>query len=374
MNKQQMNAAMESLTEWLSHPAELGKAPAKIECAGEFDLHDLHYYIFKYKKSLMGKWLLGVCGGYEGDELEHCGHVFSKMEDYDPANAQEKAIALVEMTRSYWMEQAQRAEEEKENAGTFVNYVLLKDAKWDKEALLRDLKETWGIEDEPDGSEEEDEDEEDDENDEEENTDDIFLISYHGAMIAVSFMPVPIPNGEAEEAAAKNFLWPKGAEQVKNHTAHLLVVVMGKEISPAESGELLVKTVVSACRQDGVLGIFTGEVVYAPDYYLRFAGMLEEDMFPIYNLVWIGLYNSKKGLCAYTGGMRYFGYDEMEVLDSQADAETLHGFLSDIANYVITADVILRDGETIGFSEEQKLPITKSKGVAVEGDSLKIRF
>ena len=164
MNQEQMNAAMESLTQWLAHPAELGKAPAKIECAGEFELHDLHYYIFRYKKSLMGKWLLGVCGGYEGDELEHCGHVFSEMENYDPATAQEKAIALVEMMRSYWMEQAQRAEEQKENPGTFVNYVLLKEAKWDKEALLRDLKETWGIEDEPDDSEDEyseDEDSED---------------------------------------------------------------------------------------------------------------------------------------------------------------------------------------------------------------------
>ena len=28
----------------------------------------------------------------------------------------------------------------------------------------------------------------------------------------------------------------------------------------------------------------------------------------------------------------------------------------------------------IGFSEEQKLPITKSRGAAVEGDSLKIEF
>jgi len=44
-----MNAAMESLTEWLAHPAELGKAPAKIECAGEFDLHDLHYCFVKSK-------------------------------------------------------------------------------------------------------------------------------------------------------------------------------------------------------------------------------------------------------------------------------------------------------------------------------------
>lgn len=45
----------------------------------------------------------------------------------------------------------------------------------------------------------------------------------------------------------------------------------------------------------GVLGIYTGEVVYAPDYYQRFSGMLEEDLFPIYNLVWIGLYNGKRG-------------------------------------------------------------------------------
>ena len=197
---------------------------------------------------------------------------------------------------------------------------------------------------------------------------------YQGATIAVSFMPAPIPNGEVEEAASKNFMWPNGAEQVRGHEAHLLIAVMGKEIPPIECGTFLARTVTSACRQDGVLGIYTGEVVYAPDYYQHFSGMMEEDLFPIYNLVWIGLYNGKKGLCAYTGGMRYFGYDEMEVLDSQADAQTLHGFLSDIANYVITEDVVLRDGETIGFDQEQKLPIAKSEGIAVEGDSLKIGF
>ena len=76
-------------------------------------------------------------------------------------------------------------------------------------------------------------------------------------------------------------------------------------------GTFLAKAVTSACKQDGVL---------------------EEDLFPIYNLVWIGLYNGNKGPCAYTGRMRCFGYEEMEVLDSQANAQTLHGFHSDIAN------------------------------------------
>ncbi len=43
-----------------------------------------------------------------------------------------------------------------------------------------------------------------------------------------------------------------------------------------------------------------------------------------------------------------------------------------ICEYVIVEDIELKDGETIGFSEDQKLPIKLSKGVSVPGDTLKI--
>ena len=105
MSEEQKQEATQSMVAWLGHPQELGKRPTAIECTGEFDLHDMHYYIFKYKKSLLGKWLLGVCGGYEGDELSHCGHVFSEMQNYDSATAKEKSIEMVEMIRSYWISQ-----------------------------------------------------------------------------------------------------------------------------------------------------------------------------------------------------------------------------------------------------------------------------
>ena len=363
MNLEQMNAAKQSLTEWLSHPQELGKAPAKIECAGTFELHEMHYYIFKYKKNLLGKWLLGVCGGYEGDELEHCGHVFSEMEEYDESTAREKAAAMVEMVREYWMEQAKKAEERKQNPGTFVSFVLLEEANWDKEALLRELKEGWQIENEPGAD-----DAEQAENDE------TFIVGYHGALIAVSLMPGPIPDGEAERCAGKSYLWKNDIGQVRRHQAHLLVAVMGRELAPAEAGELLVKTVASCCKQDGVLGVYANGTVYPPDYYLHFSGMVKENLFPIYNLVWFGLYRSEKGVCGYTCGMRQLGYDEMEIIDSSADPESVLDFLSDIANYVVTEAVVLNDGETIGFSAEQTLSIVKSKGIAVEGESLKIEF
>lgn len=369
MNMEQRKAAQQEMIGWLTHPQELGKAPAKIECAGTFTLYEMTYYIFKYKKSLWGKWLLGVCGGYEGDSLDHCGHVFSQMEEYDEGTAVEQAKALVEYVRQYYMEQAEKAEERKQNAGTFVNFVLLEDAAWDKEALLRDLKERWQIEDEPEEAADGDEPEAgggDDEN--------IFCIQYRGALIAVSFMPGPVPEEEVVYHAQSNYMWKDGVETVKKHQAHLLVAVMGKAISPLEAGTLLVKTVTSCCRQAGVLGIYANETVYQPELYLDFAGLMEKDLLPLCNLVWFGLYGGEKGICGYTCGLQGLGYDEIEILDSTAQPSEVRDFLMDIAGYVLTEDVTLRDGETIGFTADQKLPITLSQGVMVEGNSLKIGF
>lgn len=365
MNQKQIDVAQESMAEWLAHPQELGKKPSKIECAGEFDLHDLHYYIFKYKKGMLGKWLVGVCGGFEGNDIEHCGHVFSQMQEYNESTAEEDCIAMVEMVRSYWMERAEETEKRKENPGTFVNFVLLKEPVWDKEDFLKRLKDDWQIEDE--GSE-------DDDAEDKEDYKDMVIITCNDAIISVALVAAPVPDGEAEFHAKSNYTWKEGTENVKKHKAHLMVAVMGKDVTAMEAGEMLVKTNVCLCRQGGVIGIYANETVYQPELYLDFAKIFEEDGFPIFNLVWFGLYKGKKGMCAYTCGMRDFGYDEIEVIDSSVDSEELFEFISDIANYVIFDDVILRDGETIGFSEEQKLPIRKSAGVAVEGESLKIAY
>ena len=103
----QKELARQDMIRWLSHPSELGKKPAKIECTHEFDYLNLNYYIFKFKKGLFdSKWMLGVCGGYEGNETEHCGHVFSKFEEYNQLNEKEDAVEIIEMIRQYWIQRA----------------------------------------------------------------------------------------------------------------------------------------------------------------------------------------------------------------------------------------------------------------------------
>ncbi len=356
MNSKQKNAAQKAMMEWLADPQELGKAPAKIECAGSFELHEMQYYIFKYKKTILGKWLLGICGGYEGDATEHCGHVYSRMEEYHESSAQEKATAMVEQIRAYWMDQAAKVEERKENAGSFVGSALLSEACWSKEQLLRDLKSEWDLTVESDESE---------------GDNQVFCVG--DLMVAVSLFP-PVPDHEAEENAANNYMWPDAVAVAKAHKATLMVVVLGKEPSLIERGKLFVKVMTCCCKQKNTIGIFTSGTVFQPEVYVGLADIMKEDELPIFNWIWFQIYRREGGICCYTYGMFLFGKDEMEVLDAKGQPSEVRDFLANMVSYVLDCDVTLYDGETIGFSEEDKHFITRSEGVSLPGQTLKITY
>lgn len=361
MNNKQKEAALAAMTDWLSHSQELGHKPAEIECTRTFVLHDMTYYIFKYKDTKDSEWLLGVNGGYEGDSLEDCGHTFSNMEPYNETTAVKDATALVEMVRSYWMEQAKQAEEREKKAGTFVGFALLSDNSWDKEKYIRDLKEQWDITAE--------------EKSDEERNPESLVFDVGDMMAAVSLMPAPVPNGEAEECAKNNYMWPEAEKTAKEHKAHIMVAVIGKEKSLIERGKLYVKLLSVCCHQKNITGIYTSGVVFQPRFYEGFSGMMKEDSLPIYNWIWFGLYRTEKGISGYTYGMECFGKDEMEVLDVDADPSKVRDFLASMAGYVLEYDAVLNDGETIGFSAVDKHRITRGQGVALPDKvTLKISY
>lgn len=104
---EQENAAIESLSNWLEHPSELGKKPSKIELAGNFELDGLKYYIIKYKKNILGNWLVGVAGGYEENSLEAEGHTFSEFKEYKEETAKEECTKMVNMIKDYWKARAE---------------------------------------------------------------------------------------------------------------------------------------------------------------------------------------------------------------------------------------------------------------------------
>ena len=361
----QQQAAVAAMTEWLAHPQELGKAPAKIEIAGEFDLHDCHYYILKYKKSLLGKWLVGVCGFEDAETLETCGHTFSEMEPYDPADAKDKCEAMVEQIRQYWMDRAREETERQSSAGPFAGFVLLSTPEWDLEAFKAQLKADWDIDYPPEDGEEAASDDG--------GTTAVFDVD--GMTAAISLMEAPVPDGEAEYWANSNFMDKENAlAAAQSHKAHVMMAVIDKEHPPRQRGELYVKLVATLLKAPNALGVYTNGTVWLPDYFIQVSEDLKEGHLPLLDLVFVGLVRYEKGICGWTNGLRAFGKDELEIRDSQQSPQDVHELLLNVSGYLIEEDVTLQDGETLGYTAEQKLHITRSEGVNVEGMSLKIGF
>ena len=255
-------------------------------------------------------------------------------------------------------------EEGTDHKGSFAGSVLLSKAEWDKEQLIRNLREEWGIVDE-----EPDEGDEDDE-----NSDDAVVMRVGGMMLIVTLFHGHIPDNEAEINAENNYMWPEAVEVAKAHKAHIVVAVLGEEEKLLERGKLFTKAMAVCCKQKYATGVYTSGVVFEPRFYEGLADMLKEDELPIFNWVWFGLYRSEGGLNGYTYGMDVFGKEEMEVLNTDAEPEELRDFLASLASYVLACDVTLQDGETIGFSADDKHTITRSPGVSLPEEQMTLKI
>ena len=245
---------------------------------------------------------------------------------------------------------------------SFTGFVLLNEAKFNREKFLKDLKEDWKITL--------------DLGDDSENKEKDMLVGNIGdIMVAVALMPAPIPNNEAVEKAKINYKWKDAVKVAEEHKAHILVSLLG-EPDLVEGAKLYTKIISALTKQENCTGLYVTKTVLNPDMYRDFTEYyVENDMFPVENTIFIGVYKTDNGeINAYTYGMETFGKKEMEVINSLEQPKDIYNLLQAIADYVITSDVILQDGETIGFTAEQKISISQSKGVAVNGTTLKLVY
>ena len=244
---------------------------------------------------------------------------------------------------------------------TFVGFVLLERADFDAEKYVKDLKKDWGID-------------YDFEITHDNNT---IIADNNGMILTASLMPAPIPDNEAIEQAKTNYRWDGAVEAAERHKAHLLVSVINRgDMDNIEGAKHYVKLLANATKQEGCLGINILGTVIHPQMYYDFAKLYDEnDDFPIENIVYIGLYGDENNtVSGYTYGLEQFGKKEIEIIKSSEEAEEVYNFLASISDYIITSDVVLNDGETIGFSEEQKIQISVSEGIALDGETVKLGF
>ena len=190
-----------------------------------------------------------------------------------------------------------------------------------------------------------------------------------GALVALALMDLPIPSQEFEELYAYSYLWQDVEKETQEHTQHAIVSILSDNLSPVETYSLLTKVNASILKtSQSSIGIYQGSttLLLPKDLYLDLADLLKEEMLPLQ------LFNQGDKTSIYTYGLKEFGKTEIEIIESPMNSDDLYYFLLSILQYVLGSDVTLKDGETIGFSEDQKIKITESKAVFLEGNSLKL--
>ena len=196
-----------------------------------------------------------------------------------------------------------------------------------------------------------------------------------GALVALALMDLPIPSQEFEELYAYSYLWQNVEKDTQEHTQHAIVSILSDNLSPVETYSLLTKVNASILKtSQSAIGIYQGSttLLLPKDLYLDLADLLKEEMLPLQLWIYMGIINQGDKTSIYTYALKEFGKTEIEIIESPMNSDDLYYFLLSILQYVLGSDVILKDGETIGFSEDQKIKITESKAVYLEGNSLKL--
>ncbi|MDE6915973.1 MAG: DUF4261 domain-containing protein [Lachnospiraceae bacterium] len=370
--------AVEIMTKWLSHPNELAKEPAQIRAAGSFSYDGNNYVILRFQPERSGQWQVGVVGFDEAGE--ECGHTFSEYEEYDEATAKERCIAMIDELKEYWksrlladLERMGITEEEYNNMSSEefqqkwseaekqeamrIGCVLLEDAGIDFDALSGALQKAFHV------------------TVENATRDDGMLVFEQGPnMIAVSLMEAPVRDGEAQFYAQANYLWDKAVDVAKRHRAHLLVMARNAEGNAIETACYFADTVNICCKETGALGIYTTGNVYEPAFYDQWTQTLREHKLPIPIWIYLGLVQDERGNNGYTYGMTAFGRPEIEIVASSRSLQEIYDFMHNVCAWLLAERMYFRDGETLTFAPGQKLTVTKSKAVFVEGESFKIAY
>lgn len=172
----------------------------------------------------------------------------------------------------------------------------------------------------------------------------------------VSFIPAPIPTGEAE-SAADNLLWPDGS-RFATHQSHVVLGSPGAHRDRIAAMLALTKLATAALRAFDGTGVYwgSGSVTVPREAFLSFAEDASREHLPLFLWCRFQPVRTESGkLGFYTVGLNQFGLMEIEVDHSSWEPSVLTKFVFNIAHYLIQSGPVIKDGDTVGETNEQRI-------------------
>lgn len=128
-------------------------------------------------------------------------------------------------------------------------------------------------------------------------------------------------------------------------------------------------------REESAVGLFRPElgVVQPPRMVVELADLLSKGQAPI--PLWVGIRVSKPDLVyCRTLGLPLFGHLDLEVVGSLHSEEEVYAMLSNVVDYLLSADAFLLPGQSVGYRDGKDLAISQAVSPADRAAVLHIGF
>jgi hypothetical protein len=184
----------------------------------------------------------------------------------------------------------------------------------------------------------------------------VFGIGNDNAAIALVRRPIPWSNLEGPCATA--WWWPEATEKMRRHGSHVLVALVGDRGNPVPRCITLTHLVAAVAANADAAGIYWGggALVHDPLVFIEQAKDISLGSLPLYLWIDFRVEQNQDGSCRlFTTGMKVFDHMEIEIPHSARPAAEVLRFAHAIADYVIMSEKTIREGETIGRSEAEKV-------------------
>ena len=211
---------------------------------------------------------------------------------------------------------------------------------------------------------------------EEEEMEGAYFLIIDDYKVMVAPFSYAMPMEIVMQGATRNYLWDDALDAVIQHTSHVAISIVEGPGKPLEEGILLAKLLSVATEQTGATAIYTNDVLYESDMYYKETEHLRVDALPMVNLVWVDIDFEEDGtISLYTSGMEEFDQLNVEFLHCPWDPERAWNYILSVAEYVLTSDIKVEEGHSIGRTEEEQLIVHIDEPVYADGlQSIQIFF
>ncbi len=190
-------------------------------------------------------------------------------------------------------------------------------------------------------------------------------------MVALLSIDAPAPEGWQQLAGRARVHWPDAAIICQRHRAHIIVSAMRPHGNRVEIARIItaVTGAVAASIPGSTAVVWDSQVVYPARSYIE-SGPNAFAPYPCYPCsLWMGFHpfqeNGLVGLL--THGLRAFVGREIEVPPSRAGTRYIVERAVGLATYLVERGDVVRDGDTVGISQSERIKVCHSMSARFSG-------